>query len=138
MGKVVRIGALLLALFTIAVSIVGIVSPDSVMTIRRSYYTPRGLLVGGAVRVAMGLVLIVAASSSRWPKTLRVLGALMCLQGISANLLGLERARAILEWEATHVTLLRAGAVMALVSNVFIAFAVRKQPSAAMTRVRMG
>ncbi len=86
----------------------------------------------------MGLVLILAASSSRWPKTLRVLGAMVCLQGVSANLLGLERARAILEWEATHVTLLRVGAVVALVSNVFIAFAVRKKPSAAMPTVRMG
>ena len=129
---------LLLALFTIVVSLVGIVSPDSVMMIRRAYYTPRGLLIGGAVRLAMGVVLILAASSSRWPKTLRVLGAMMCLQGISANLLGLERARAILEWEAQHMALLRAGAVVALVSNVFIAFAVTKKPSTAMAAKGMG
>ena len=121
-----RTAALLLALFTIVVSMVGIVSPDSVMTLRRSYYTPRGLYVGGAVRVAMGLVWIVAASSSRWPRTLRALGALMCLQGLAANLLGLERARAILEWEAMHTALLRAGAVVALVTNGFVAFALQR------------
>lgn len=124
-----RIAALLLALFTIVVSTVGIVSPDSVMTIRRSYYTPRGLYVGGAVRVAMGLVLILAASISRWPRTLRAFGAMMCLQALSANILGLERARAILEWEAMHTALLRAGAVVALVTSGFIAFAVTKRPS---------
>ena len=124
-----RIAALLLALFTIVVSMVGIVSPDSVMTLRRLYYTPGGLYAAGAVRVAMGLVLILAASSSRWPRTLRALGAVMCLQGLAANLLGLERARAILEWEAMHTALLRAGAVVALVTSGFIAFAVTKRPS---------
>ena len=122
-----RIAALLIALFTIVVSMVGIVSPDSVMTLRRSYYTPGGLYVGGVVRVAMGLVWILAASSSRWPRTLRALGTVMCLQGLAANILGLERARAILEWEAMHTALLRAGAVVALVTGGFVAFALTKE-----------
>ena len=126
-----RIAALVLALFTIVVSVVGIVSPDSVMTLRRLYYTPTGLYVGGAVRVAMGLVLILAASNSRWPRTLRALGAVVCLQGLAANLFGLERARAILEWEAMHTALLRAGAVVALGSGGFIAFAVAASRRAA-------
>jgi uncharacterized membrane protein HdeD (DUF308 family) len=63
-----RIAALLVALFTIVVSIAGIVSPDSMMTLRRSYYTPGGLYAAGAVRIAMGLVLILAALNSRWPQ----------------------------------------------------------------------
>jgi hypothetical protein len=41
----------------------------------------------------------------------------------------LERARAILEWEAMHTALLRAGAVVALVTGGFVAFAVTKSPS---------
>jgi len=124
-----RIAALLVALFTIVVGMVGIVSPDTLMTLRRLYYTPGGLYAAGAVRVAMGLVLILAASSSRWPKTLRALGAVVCLQGLAPNLIGLERARAILEWEAMHTALLRAGAVVALVTSSFVAFAVTKRPS---------
>lgn len=121
-----RIAALVVALFTMAVSMACIVFPDNMMTIRRSYYTPGGLVVGGAVRVAMGLVLILAASSSRWPRSLRVLGAVICLQGITANLLGLERARAILEWEAMSPALLRAGAVVAFAASGIIAFAVTR------------
>lgn len=125
-----RIAALLVALFSIVVGIVGIVSPDSLMTARRLYFaTPGRLYAAGAVRVAMGLVLILAASSSRWPRTLRALGAVVCLQGLAATLLGLERARAILEWEAMHTALLRPGAVVALVSGGFIAFAVTTRPS---------
>ena len=125
-----RIAALLLALVTIVASMVGIVSPDSVTQLRRLYFaTPGRLHAAAAVRVAMGLVLIVAASSSRWPRALRVLGTVMCLQGVAATLFGLERARLILEWEAGHTALLRAGAVVALVAGGFIAFAVAKGPS---------
>lgn len=125
-----RIAALLVALFTIVVSMVGIVATDSAMTLRRLYFaTPSRFYAAGAIRVAMGLVLILAASSSRWPRTLRALGAVMCLQAIAANLFGIERARQIMEWEALQGTaLLRAGAVVALASGVFVAFAFTKRP----------
>src|SRR5713101_6464979 len=126
-----RIAGLLLALFIIVVSMVGIVATDSAMTLRRLYFaTPSRFYAAGAVRVAMGLVLILAASSSRWPRTLRALGTVMCLQAIAANLFGLERARAIMEWEAMQGTaLLRAGAVVALATGGFVAFAVTRRPS---------
>jgi len=122
-----RIAALLVALSVVVVGIVGIVSPDSVTTVRRQYFaTPVGLYLAGVVRVAMGLVLIRAASVSRAPKILRTLGAVMCAQGLAATLLGLDRAQAILEWEAMHPVLLRAGAMVALASGSFIALAVAK------------
>ena len=58
-----RIAALLLALFIIVVSMVGIVATDSAMTLRRLYFaTPSRFYAAGAVRIAMGLVLILAAS----------------------------------------------------------------------------
>ncbi|HLK69642.1 MAG TPA: hypothetical protein VKU19_39705 [Bryobacteraceae bacterium] len=126
-----RIAALLLALFIIVASTVGIVATDSAITFRRLYFaTPGRFYAAGAVRLAMGLVLIVAASSSRWPRALRMLGAVMCLQAIAANLFGIERARAIMEWEAMQGTaLLRAGAVVALASGFFVAFAFTNRPS---------
>jgi len=128
-----RIAALVLALCIIVVSLVGIVATDSAMTLRRLYFaTPSRFYAAGAVRIAMGLVLILAASISRWPRILRALGAVMCLQAIAANLFGIERARAIMEWEAMQGTaLLRAGAVVALASGVFLAFAFTKRPSGA-------
>jgi hypothetical protein len=118
--------ALLVAVVTIVVGILGLVSPDSVTTVRRLYFaTPAGLYAAGAVRVAMGLVLILSASASRAPKTLRGLGALMCMQGLAATILGPDRARAVLEFEALQKTaLLRVGAAVALAAGGFIAFAV--------------
>jgi hypothetical protein len=83
----VRSAALLVALFTIVVGIGGLISPESGTEIRRLYFaTPVRLYTAGAVRVAMGLVVILSAAASRAPKTLRALGAVMCMQGLAATL----------------------------------------------------
>ena len=126
-----RIAALPVALLSIVVGIAGIASPEGGMTVRRLYFATPGLFYAVvAVRSAMGLGLILAASNSRWPRTLRALGAVVCLQGLSATLLGLDRARAIMEWEGMQgAALLRAGAVVALAAGAFIAFAVTRRPS---------
>jgi hypothetical protein len=121
-----RIAALLVALFTIVVGIGGLISPESGTEIRRLYFaTPVRLYTAAAVRVAMGLVVILSAPASRAPKTLRALGAIMCLQGLSATLLGPEHARTVLEWETRQgPALLRVGAAVALAAGAFMAFAV--------------
>jgi hypothetical protein len=75
----------------------------------------------------MGLVLILSAPASRAPKTLRAIGAVMCVQGLAATLFGPDRARAILEWEAMQGTaLLRVGAALSLATGCFIVFAVTR------------
>ena len=117
---------LCVALATIVIGVVGLISPDSLTTVRRVYFaTPAGLYLVAAVRVAMGLVVILYASKSRAPKVLRVLGAIVCLQALSAIALGPGRARAVLEWETTqgHMAL-RVGAAIALAAGGFVAFAV--------------
>lgn len=63
--------------------------------------TPGVFCVLGAVRVAFGLVLISVAPASRAPKTLRVLGYLILIAGVTTALTGLvaiERVRPIIEW----------------------------------------
>ena len=126
-----KLAALLVALITIAAGMTGIVATDEAMGLRRWYFaTPGRFYAVVAVRSAMGLGLILAASNSRWPRALRALGAVVCLQGLSASLLGLDHARAIMEWEGMQPSaLLRAGAAVALVGGAFIVFAVVQGPS---------
>jgi hypothetical protein len=105
-----RIAALLFALFTILVGIVGLVSPDSETTVRRLYFaTSVGLYAAAAVRVAMGLVLILCAPISRAPRTLRALGVVVCMQGLAAMFLGLDRARATFRRKAASHARTRGG-----------------------------
>jgi hypothetical protein len=123
-GTVIRMAALVVALFTVVLGVAGLVSPDSVTAVRRqNFATATGLYTAAAVRLAMGLVVILGATASRAPKTLRLLGTLMCMQGLSAAILGPEHARTILEWETMRPALLRAGAIVALASGVFMVFA---------------
>ena len=130
MKKDMRIAAWPIAVLSIIVGVAGLVSPDGGMALRRWYFATPGLFYAVvAVRSAMGLGLILAASSSRWPRTLRALGAAVCLQGLSATLLGLDRARAVMEWEGMQGSaLLRAGAAAAVASGCFIVFAVKQRP----------
>ena len=138
MKKDTRIAALPIALLSIAVGIAGIASPDGAMALRRLCYATPGLLYPAvAVRSAMGLGLILAASSSRWPRVLRALGAVVCLQGLSFTLLGLDHARAIMEWEGRQGSaLLRAGAAVAFICGGFKLVAVSRSRPAQRNAVR--
>jgi len=124
-----RFAALFVALITIAVGLVGIITPESATTLRRLYYaTPGRFYTAGAIRLAMGIVLILAALSTRWPRIVRAFGILMCMQAVTATFLGMERAQAVMEWESMHTALLRAGAVVALLSG-FALVALTIRPS---------
>jgi hypothetical protein len=123
--KQMRAAALLIALFPITIGLVGIVSPDSLTNARVHVMDTDGALyVTGPIRVAMGVVLILFAPKSRMPKMLRIVGGVMALQGIVPLFIGAERGRAILEQqERLGSSAWRAGAVVALVTGAFIAFA---------------
>jgi len=128
-----RIAILTGALLVIAIGLVGIVSPDTVMNLRREYVvTDFGMYVVAAVRLTLGVLSIRFAPASRAPKILRVFGMLVCLQAlvqaVAATFIPLDRARAILDWEGSHPGLLRVGAVIALAIGGFLVFAVTKRP----------
>jgi hypothetical protein len=117
--------ALLVALFIMLVGVAGVLAPDGLMTIGRSVATPVGLYAIAALRVGIGLVLMLVAPVSRAPRTLRVFGAVALVAGLTTPLFGVERTRAILDWESTQGTaLIRVGAGLALAIGGFIAFAV--------------
>jgi hypothetical protein len=120
-----KTAALLVGFFTIVVGVLGLVSPDSVTTgstavLRDACRT----IFGRRCSRCHGARGVSERPGLSWPKTLRALGAVMCMQALSATLLGPEHARAILEWETMHAALLSVGAVVAVAAGGFIVFAV--------------
>jgi hypothetical protein len=123
----VRNLAFVLALLISAVGAVGILVPSALVWIAQHSVTSGAFYVIATVRVAFGLVLISVASVSRAPKTLRVLGYLILIAGITAALTGLvaiERARAIIElWLQQGSGVVRVTGVLVLALGGFVAYA---------------
>jgi hypothetical protein len=78
-----------------------IIAPAPFIWLIEHSNTTRVFCAAAAVRVGLGLVLILAAPAGRAPRALRVLGGIVLIAGVStglAGLLALERARAIIAW----------------------------------------
>ncbi len=115
----------LLALFVIAVGVVGVAAPDRLLEIGRVMVTPAGLVGVAVLRICIGMTLIWIAPTSRAPKVLQAVGAVAMLAGLVTPLVGVERARAIFEWEASlGTTVLRSGAAVIAAAGALLAFAV--------------
>ena len=110
-----------------AVGAVGILVPSGLVWIAQHSVTSGAFYVIATARVAFGLVRILVASASRAPKTLRVLGYLILISGITTALTGLlaiERARAIIEWWLQQGSgVVRLTGVLVLALGGFVAYA---------------
>ncbi len=122
--KLIRVLAFLVAVLMILLGVTGLVAPNGLLSIARYTVTPGGLYAVAAIRLAIGIILLAAASGSRFPTILRVLGALALIGGIATLFLGVDRARAIVDWaSAQGMTVIRGFAVFAVAIGSFIAYA---------------
>jgi hypothetical protein len=83
------------------VGVVGMLAPSSLVWIAQHSVTSGAFYLIAVVRVGFGLVLIYAASASRAPRTLRIVGYVIVVAGLATaltGLVGIERARTIIDW----------------------------------------
>jgi len=117
-----RLVALTLSLVISVVGAVGIVMPAVLLAISRPFLTPAGLYAAAGLRVVLGTALFLAAPASRAPKTLCALGVVIVVAGLVTPLVGIDRARAIVEWwTAQGTAFLRVWAGVALVFGLCLA-----------------
>ena len=104
---------------------IGLAAPDLRLSVERSLMTPAGLYAVAAVRIALGLIFVLAAPASRTPRMLRVLGLIVIIAGLATPWFGVARARAVLNWLANAGPLLirlDAGVGMALGGSLVYVF----------------
>jgi uncharacterized membrane protein len=119
----VRATAFVVGLLIIAVGAVGVVAPSVLLWIAQHPVSAVELYVIAAGRVALGLLLLAVARASRAPKTLRVMGAIALIAGITTPFLGVARAQAIMDWFSHHGSgFLRFAALVALAIGGFVAY----------------
>jgi len=87
------IGALVAAL-----GAAGVVEPRLLFGIARYAITPAGLWAAAALRVGIGIVLLLAAPGSRAPRTLRILGWVTIVAGALTALTRVDQALRIVDW----------------------------------------
>lgn len=116
--------ALLIALLVVAMGVLGMVSPDRLLTVIRLFERPGGLLFAGAIRVVFGVALYLAAPDARVPEVLRVLAVISFVAGLVTPMLGVERIGRVIDWwTARPVAGLRAWAAVAMAFGLFVVWA---------------
>jgi hypothetical protein len=122
MSTIVSVVGIVIAGF----GILGVIRPETLMRlVSLSWQAPSGLYLAMAVRVIFGVALIGAASSSRFPNALLIIGVLSIITAAVALLLGFERLRAFVDWWlARPPGLIRTWAAIASAFGVFLVCAV--------------
>jgi protein-S-isoprenylcysteine O-methyltransferase Ste14 len=120
-----RVLGFLVVAFMLILGVIGLLVPHRLMEMARFTTTPNGIYVAAGIRMAIGAVLLMVATQSRFPKILRVLGTLALIGGIGTLILGSLRAREIADWVSANGTpLIRMFGVFALTIGGFIAYAI--------------
>src|SRR5436190_2441409 len=96
----VRLLGLFIGALVLLGSAISFAAPDLRLSLEGSVLTPAGLIAIGALRIAIGLVFVLAAPASRAPRMLRVLGIIVIVAGVVTPWFGVARSRAVLNWLA--------------------------------------
>ena len=89
---------LLIAALMILLGLTAVLWPTGLIDFAKWSFTPKGLYVAAAVRIILGLLLIVAASAAGTPKTVCVIGAIICAAGIATAFLNVDTAQRLASW----------------------------------------
>jgi hypothetical protein len=106
---------------------VGIVMPSVLGWIAAHFVTSAAFYFLAVVRVGFGLLLIRVASASRAARAIRVLGYFVAIAGVTTalmGLLGIDRARAMIDWWWRQGPgFVRLTAILVVALGSFVAFA---------------
>ena len=124
-----RLLGLVIGALVILGSAISFAAPDLRLSLERSMITPAGLYAIAALRIAIGLLFVLAAPASpasRAPRTLRVLGLIVIIAGLTTPWFGVARARAVLNWLANAGPLLmRLDACVGMAIGGFLVYVFR-------------
>ena len=90
--------ALILCAAIAAMGVLVIISPARANDLARLFTDKTGMWVASAIRGVLGLGLLAAASESKAPMVLRLLGLLILVVAILIPILGVDRHRKIIDW----------------------------------------
>ena len=121
-----RLPGLVIGALVFLASAISFAAPDLRLSLERSVATPAGLDAITALRIALGLVFVLAAPASRAPRTLRVLGLIVIIAGLTTPWFGVVRAQAVVNWFASAGPLwIRLEALVGMALGGFLVYVFR-------------
>jgi hypothetical protein len=113
---------LLIAILLVLFGLTGVFWPEGLTWVAKYSVNSTGLYVVAAGRIILGALLFIGARATRTPKTLRVIGILIFLAGISTLFMSVQRAQAIVDTMLAHgADFFRIAACIPLAVGCFIA-----------------
>jgi hypothetical protein len=124
--------ALVLSICVVIIGAIGVIRPEVLLGVARYFETRSGLYAAACLRIVLGIALLIAASGSRAPSAIRVVGAVVLVAGLVTPFFGPERVRAIVDWWSSRGPLVtRAGPGFALALGCFLIWALLPKSRAA-------
>jgi len=124
--------AVILSACVAIVGAVGVIRPEALLDAARHFQTPAGLYAAAAFRIILGGALLLSARTSRVPRAIRILGAVVLVGGFVTLFIGPERARAIVDWWSSQGPfVMRAWAGFAVAFGCVLVWALLPKSSAA-------
>lgn len=113
-------------LFVLVLGVLGLVRPATLIgLVERPWKSQTGLYLAIVFRSLLGVLLIAAASGTRFPWVLGALGVLSLISAVLIPLIGYERLSRFVEWWATRPAgFVRAWALVACAFGAFLIYAV--------------
>jgi hypothetical protein len=124
-----RLLGLTLGALVIVVSAISFAAPDLRLSLERSLFTPGGLYGIAGLRIVIGLMFVLGASTSRAPRALRALGIIVIIAGLATPWFGAARALAVLNRLASAGPfLMRVDAAVGMTIGGFLVYVFRFKP----------
>lgn len=114
-----------LGLLVFVLGALGLLQPPALMgLLQHTWRTRRGLYLAFVFRAVFGVLLIVAAGSTRFPWAVGVIGGLALISAVAIPLLGYARLRTFVDWwVARSPGFIRAWSVVACAFGAFLIYA---------------
>jgi hypothetical protein len=105
----------------------GLIRPADFVGLARNFWaTPKGVHYAAALRLALGIALLLAAADSAYPRTLTALGYLSLAGAAIVAFLGHVRLAKIIEWWAQQPeAVVRLWGLITLAFGIFLVSAIR-------------
>ena len=104
----------------VGLGVAAVAAPDIVIASSRYLVSPVGIYLAAAMRIGMGAALLLVARGSRAPAILRIMGAALLIAGLTMPILGVDNAKARIEWEAEHMGFLRLEGVLFMCAGLVV------------------